>query len=104
MTSYFSFICKIVALQVADGVSPFTYVIVEKEKYASVSTISFVFRKSSHITIFFLFLFYLTELVARFGKLVYSPSLKYVIIFEDSNFQSAAFVGTDDHLQKLPFI
>jgi hypothetical protein len=42
VTSYSSFICVIVAMQVAEeGVSPFTYVIVDKETYVSTSTMSF---------------------------------------------------------------
>lgn len=47
-----SFHCIIVALQVAEeGVSPFTYVIVDKETYVSTSTMSSFFGKSSHVTV-----------------------------------------------------
>ena len=46
-----SFICIIVALQVAEeGVSPFTYVIVDKETYVSTSTMFFCFGNSSYVT------------------------------------------------------
>jgi hypothetical protein len=52
VTSYSSFICVIVALQVAEeGVSPSTYVIVDNEAYVSTSTMSFCFGKSSNVTI-----------------------------------------------------
>ena len=52
VTSYSSFICIIMSLQVAEeGVSPFTYVIVDQETYVSTSTKSFCFEKLSHATI-----------------------------------------------------